>query len=338
MFRSATLRLTAWYLVLLMLVSLIFSVSIYQLNFREVNVRLENLQQGLLELDLNFITGLTSNSDQIRLRQAQQASQQMILVLLYVNFVILVGGGVASYFLARRTLKPLEQAHEAQSRFTSDASHELRTPLSAMKAELEVALRSAKISPAESHELLESNLEEVNKLISLSEVLLKLARLDYDKLERSPINLNDTVDSMTRLFPESYTRFVVHKRKSGAIAIGNEAALQEVLTILVDNALKYSTPETDIEIRTFDRPMNAGFEVKNIGPDIPSEKQQRIFERFYRADTSRTNSTKNGYGLGLAIAKRIVSVHGGDIKVISKDGNTSFTCYFPNRRSLQPRH
>lgn len=320
-----------------MLISLVFSISIYQLNFREVNLRLENLQQGLLELDLNFISGFTNNSDQVRLRQAQQASQQMVLVLVYVNLVILIGGGVASYFLARRTLRPLEQAHEAQSRFTSDASHELRTPLAAMKAELEVSLRAKKISEDESRELLESNLEEVNKLIALSEVLLKLARLDYDKLERSPIHLNDIVDSTTRLFPDSKKRFQITKHKAGAIAIGNEAALQEVLTILVDNAIKYSNPDSAIEIRTFDRRMTAGFFVKNTGPDIPAEKQQKIFERFYRADTSRTNSTQNGYGLGLAIAKRIVSVHGGDIRLISKDGSTSFRCSFPNRRSLQPR-
>lgn len=321
-----------------MTISLVFSVSIYQLNFREVNVRLENLQQGLMELDLNFITGITSNSDQVRLRQAQQASQQMILVLVYVNFVILVGGGIASYFLARRTLKPLERAHEAQSRFTSDASHELRTPLSAMKAELEVALRATKMSQAESRELLESSLEEVDKLISLSEVLLKLARLDYDTLQHSPVHLNDIVDAMKRLFPDAHNRLEIHKRKAGATAIGDEAALQEVLTILVDNAIKYSTPDTKIEIHSFDRRMTAGFEVKNSGPDIPADKQQRIFERFYRADDSRTNSTRNGYGLGLAIAKRIVAIHGGDIRLISKDGTTSFRCSFPNRRSIQPRH
>jgi signal transduction histidine kinase len=321
-----------------MATSLIFSVAIYQLNFHEVNTRLENLQQGLLELDLNFLAGYTTNSDQVRLRQAQQASQQMILVLIYVNFIVLTTGGVASYFLARRTLKPLEQAHEAQSRFTSDASHELRTPLAAMKAELEVALRSQKITAAESQELLESNLEEVNKLISLSEVLLKLARLDYDKLERSPVDLNDLTQSFSRLFPESKKRLNVIKKRGGAITIGNEAALQEVMTILVDNAIKYSSPKSPIEIRIFDRRMTAGFEVKNFGSEISEEQQRKIFERFYRADSSRTNSNQNGYGLGLAIAKKIVSVHSGDIRITSKSEVTSFRCTFPNRRSIQSRH
>lgn len=338
MFRSATVRLTSWYLAILMAISLLFSIAIYQLNFREVNTRLHNLQQGLLELDINYLTGFTFNSDQIRLRQAQQASQEMILALIYVNVIILIGGGIGSYFLARRTLRPLEQAHEAQSRFTSDASHELRTPLSAMKAELEVALRDKEIDPEESRELLESNLEEVNKLIALSEVLLKLARLENDKLNRSAVNVNDLVDSTLKMFPDQTERFVITKRKGGAYTIGDEIALQEVLTILVDNALKYSEPGSGIEIKTFDRRMTAGFTIKNTGATIPAEKQARIFERFYRADDSRTNSQQNGYGLGLPIAKKIASVHGGDIRLISKDGVTTFTCLLPNRLSLQPRH
>lgn len=337
MFQSATVKLTAWYLAILMAISFIFSVAIYQVTFRELNVRLQNLQQGLMELDLDFISGLTLNSDQVRLAQSQQASEQMLLTLFYVNLFILIGGGIGSYLLARRTLRPIERAHEAQSRFTSDASHELRTPLSAMKAEIEVALRDPNLSQAEAREQLESNLEEVNKLISLSEVLLKLAHLDYDKLPKSPVNLGDVLESTLRHFPRARKRFDITARKK-AIAIGNEASIQEVMTILLDNAIKYSKKGSKITVKVFERRLMAVFQVTNTGSSIPPDQQQRIFERFYRSDTARTaQGEQKSYGLGLAIAKKIVGLHHGTIEVVSKNDMTTFTVALPNRRNVQAR-
>lgn len=336
MFQSATVKLTAWYLAILMAISLIFSVAIYQITFRELNVRLENLQQGIMELDLDFITNpapVTSN--QVRLTQSQQASEQMILTLFYVNLFILIGGGVGSYLLARRTLRPIERAHEAQSRFTSDASHELRTPLSAMKAEIEVALRDPELTKSEAKEQLESNLEEVNKLISLSEVLLKLAHLDYDKLEKSPVNLAEALESTLRHFPRARKRFEVVTRKK-AIAVGNEASIQEVMTILLDNALKYSKKGTKVTVKMYERRLMAVFQVTNTGDTIPEDQQAKIFDRFYRSNTARSNTaTQRSYGLGLAIAKKIVDMHHGTIEVKSKNDVTTFTVLLPNRRNVQ---
>lgn len=334
MFRSATLKLTAWYLAILMAISLIFSIAIYQLNYREINVRLENFQQGILKLDL--ISGITITTDEMRAIQAREASQQMIFTLFQVNLVILVSGGLGAYWLARRTLKPLEKAHEAQRRFTSDASHELRTPLAAMKTELEVSLRDTELSEAEARETLESNLEEVNKLIALSEVLLKLARLDYDKLERGPIHLQSLMQSSLKNFPTQRNRVAIKKFKP-VYSFGNDAAIQEVMTVLIDNALKYSEPDSQITVRFFNRPVHVGFSVTNKGTDIPTDQQEKIFERFFRSDESRTESGKRGYGLGLAIARKIVTLHHGDLYVKSQNGTTTFTCTLPHRRSMPAR-
>lgn len=339
MFESATLKLTAWYLAILMSVSILFSFSIYFLNFNEVNTRLENLQQGYFGGPLpGLFPGMPTfdERDQLRLAQAKAASEQMILTLLYINIVILVGGGFGSYLLARRTLRPLERSHEAQSRFTSDASHELRTPLAAMKAELEVTLRDPKLDEAEARELLESNLEEVNKLIALSEMLLKLARLDYDKLERSKIDIVELVHENLRHFPDHQKRFDITTKKHGYV-IANEPGISEVITILVDNAIKYSPEDTRISIRVFERRMMLGFEISNEGTPIPSETQSKLFERFYRRDDSRTQSNKNGYGLGLAIARKIIDIHHGDITVFSDDDATKFTFYLPNLRYTQAK-
>ena len=339
MFRSATLKLTAAYLVILMVISFVFSVAIYQLNFHEVNVRLENLQQGLTDPTLRSLVMTTDQykqQDELRLDQARQAAVQMILALLYLNAFILIAGGFGSYFLARRTLGPLEKAHEAQSRFTSDASHELRTPLAAMKAELEVYLRDDKLTIEEARELLESNLEEVDKLIQLSEMLLKMARLDYDKLEKKQINLVELLPSALKPFSRSKKRFDITTRKQ-AIVSGNEAAIQELMTILIENALKYSPERSRISIRIYERRTMTGFEIKNTGKPIAEDKLPHIFDRFYRADNSRTESGKNGYGLGLAIAKKITEIHHGYIQASSTDKETVFTFFLPNQRNLSAK-
>lgn len=333
MFKSATVKLTAWYLGIIMVVSLLFSFFIYQLNFHEVNVRLENLQRGLVSR--NLIPGEDDGTpeDRLRLAQSHAAAGQMILSLVYINGFILIASGIGSYWLARRTLVPLEKAHEAQSRFTSDASHELRTPLAAMKAELEVYLRDQKLPIEEARELLESNLEEVNKLIQLSEMLLKMSRLDYDTLETAQIDIVKVLDQAIKPYIRQKKRFDMTHRKK-ALIIANEPAVIELMSILIDNALKYSPPKSRISIRIFEKRLMTGFEIKNTGNPISEEQLPHIFERFYRGDSSRTESNKNGYGLGLAIAKKIVEIHHGYINVSSTNKETNFTFYLPNIRNL----
>jgi signal transduction histidine kinase len=332
MFQSATLKLTVWYLAILMVISLTFSVVIYQLNFREVSYRLENLQHSLI--DENSYAAPSNNilfnygPDSALSIQSAQASAKMILSLLYINVVVLIAGGTGSYFLARRTLRPIEEAHESQSRFTSDASHELRTPLAAMKAELEVNLRDEKLSIVESRELLESNLEEVNKLIDLTQLLLQLSRMDYTKLEKKPVDLVQLLNGKLKTYKADKKRFVVTTRKK-AVAIANETAVEELIGILIDNSLKYSPPKSKIKVRIFVRRLMVGFEIKNASDVIPEEKLSMLFNRFYRLDASRTKGSENGYGLGLSIAKKIIDVHHGDLQVSSGEDGTTFTFLLP---------
>jgi len=340
MFQSATLKLTAWYLAILLTISITFSIVIYQLNFREISFRLENLQHSLME-NSSYPMLYQDNSSRFSYGpnsplsvQASQAAGQMIMSLFYINIVILVAGGLGSYFLARRTLRPIEEAHEAQSRFTSDASHELRTPLAAMKAELEVNLRDSHLSETESRELLESNLEEVNKLIGLTQMLLQLSRLDFNKLEREPVDIVQLVNEKMKLYKTDSKRFDITSRKK-AVVSANEPAISELIGILIDNSLKYSPKDSKINIRVFVKRLMVGFEIHNTGEAIPEDKLTKIFDRFYRLDSSRTNGSQNGYGLGLSIAKKIIDVHHGDLQVSSNEDGTTFTFYLPIIRNPQ---
>jgi signal transduction histidine kinase len=336
MFRSATFKLTAWYLIILIAISLVFSIIIYSISTSEVRSRIFTLQQNS-----SSSFGLSQpRFDDLRDIQVHEAETNLLSSLVITNLAIWLAGGIGSYYLARRTLTPIEEAHEAQSRFTSDASHELRTPLASMKTELEVALRSSHLDKDEMRELLESNLEEVDKLTQLSQNLLQLSRLDHDNIEREKVTLNAIASSVVERFektnPGRRVRLSGHKSYN---VTANKSNIEELLTILLDNALKYSPENTQVKVTLIGRRQMAGFEVANEGEGIPVEALPHIFDRFYRGDTSRTGGEKKGYGLGLSLAKKIVELHNGELTVSSGRGHTTtFRVLLPNFSKTQAKN
>jgi signal transduction histidine kinase len=325
-FKSATLKLTTWYLAILIAISLLFSVVIYSIASSEVGSRLGYFQSAP---QYSFNINNRTVFDNYRELQIHEAEASLITSLFITNICIWIAGGIGSYYLARRTLQPIEEAHEAQSRFTSDASHELRTPLASMKAEIEVALRDPSLSKAEMHELLESNLEEVNKLSNLSHMLLQLSRLEHDGIAREEVPLTETIASVIERTSKTNTRIVFNPGKPRAVA-ANTSSVEELLAILLDNALKYSPDDSKVTINSLHKKDMAGFEIINAGDGIPADVLPHIFERFYRADTSRTSGDKKGYGLGLALAKKIVELNKGELSVSSAPGQlTTFKVLLP---------
>lgn len=335
MFQSATLKLTAWYLAILIAISLLFSVIIYSTASKEVGSRIGFLQktsQPILFDDSPAKFGLLRDS------QVHAAEENLLVSLFVTNICIWIAGGFGSYYLARRTLTPIEEAHEAQSRFTSDASHELRTPLASMKTELEVALRDPKLEKSEMRELLVSNLEEVDKLTKLSQNLLQLSQLDHEGLSRERVTLYDIARSVMERFDKTGKRVQLTGNKSYAVT-ANKSSIEELLTILLDNALKYSPEDSKVHVSLIGQRHMAGFEVSNTGEGIPSDVLPHIFDRFYRADSSRTGGKKGGYGLGLSLAKKIVELNNGELAVSSARGQTTtFRVLLPNYRKSQAKN
>ncbi len=343
MFESATLRLTGWYLLILMSISLVFSVSIYNITTSEVGDRLRQLQVQYEHPELAPpFDGLQPRIDRysdLRVAQREEANRNILAGLAYVNLIILIGGGVLSYWLARRTLREIEVVHEAQSRFTSDASHELRTPLAAMKAELEVALRDKSLSKTDMKEILESNLEEVNKLSRLSQMLLQLSRAEHSKLETSELSLPDITREVMQRVDKNGSRIQLKTTGNIPTVCGNEASIEELIMILVDNALKYSPESSLVVIRLSKRAGKACFEITNPGKGISEQDLPHIFDRFYRADSSRTGGQQSGYGLGLSLAKKIVEIHHGELSATSAvDHMTTFTVLLPIFRTSKAKN
>ena len=334
MFHSATLKLTGWYLLILMSISLIFSITIYNVATSEVRNRLSDFQSRLQQPGING--GVDVNPrlfSAFRDNQRDMADKNIWATLVYVNILIFFGGGTLSYMLARRTLRHIEESHEAQSRFTSDVSHELRTPLAAMKAELEVALRDSKISKDDMRELLQSNLEEVDKLATLSQTLLQLSKLDHASLEQETIDLTTLVSDVAQRYDKNAKRIKLTVPAKPIQLNANRASVEELVTILVDNALKYSPKNSRVTVRVARSGRQASFTITNEGKGIAPEDLPHIFDRFYRADTSRSTT---GTGLGLSLAKKIIEMLGGELSVSSAPNKeTTFRFFLPIIRNSQ---
>lgn len=328
MFHSAVIKLTAWYLLILMSVSLLFSLTLYNIATGELRARINDLQSRIEAPDVSPYAPNHRLFVAYGNEQREETQRNILITLAYVNLLILLGGGVLCYLLARRTLHDIEQSHDAQSRFTSDASHELRTPLAAMRTELEVALRDPKLSKEEMRELLHSNLEEVNRMTALSQTLLHLSRMDYASLDFETVNLGTVIADVVQRYDKNLSRIKFDPPKGQLTIKTNPSSIDELFTILVDNALKYSPEKSKITAKLARQGRNVVFTITNTGTGISKDDLPHIFERFYRAENySRTD---NGAGLGLALAKEIVAMHRGEMSVSStKNKDTTFTVTLP---------
>lgn len=325
MFRSATLKVTGLYLGIIILICLIFSVALYNALSGDFERNFQRQQ------DLFFThSGFESYENNLALQQlydnqVQEGKRHIITELAYVDLIFLISGGFASYFLARKTLQPIEESHTRQAQFTSDASHELRTPLATMQTEIEVALRDPKLNLKDAKQLLDSNLEELSSLRHLTDGLLQLARETEQSIETSLVSLNDIVQTaLLRVkVPLAQKQIKVTRTVPKQLKIyGNRTNLIELLVILLENATKYSTKKGAINIRvTGTRDQLITILVTDDGIGISSKDLPYIFNRFYRADNARTHTVSSGHGLGLAIAKQIATRHDGTISAKSKIGS-----------------
>lgn len=318
MFKKASLRLTAVYLLIIMSISLIFSVGLYQLASNEIEQgirRPNSFAQIIRRNNLDGLQDFLIGQDQA----ISEAKRDIKISLTFINLFILITGGLLSYYLARRSLVPIERAHESQSRFTSDASHELRTPIAAMRLENEIALTDPKLTVKQAKDQLESNIEELDKLTSLTVGLLQLARLENDPLTKAEFDLKQIIEDAIGRNKKDIAKkkqTVDLKLKSTKITTNYEALTGAIAT-LINNASKYSSENSDISVKVKDNKTSYLISVADKGIGIDQLEQEKIFDRFYRSDLSRTKNDVSGYGIGLSIAKKSIEALGGNITVTS---------------------
>jgi len=338
MFKSARIKLTAWYLVIIMVVSALFSFVIYQRvafemerGFRRAELRLRAEEQGIkLPAQPKHRPFFTQDVEAVR--------RQVFLFLLYTNGVILVFSAGAGYWLAGKTLAPIERTLDEQKRFVADASHELRTPLTALRASMEVVLRDKKMSLKEAKRLIKSNLEDVEELATLSNNLLNLANYQSNsqKLVFEKVDITGVVDKAYRkISPLSKKREVSIKLKVKSKKIpANKESLEKMVVIFLDNAVKYTPKGGKVTVSTQLEKNRLVLKIADTGFGIAEKDIPHIFDRFYRTDQSRSKVRVSGFGLGLSLAKRIANIHQGLIEVESVLGKgTTFTIKLPLKHS-----
>jgi signal transduction histidine kinase len=270
-----------------------------------------------------------------------EARSRVMWSLVLLSTGVISASGGAAYFLAGRTLKPIELMMDEQKRFISDASHELRTPLTAMKTEIEVTLRDQNLSSDEARDVLQSNLEEVDKLKALSDRLLTLGRLQSQNknIEFSKCNVSDIgEEAISQVVPMAVKKNMEIEFEpiidEGAIIEAFKSNLVDMLVILLDNAIKYSQNDSIVGLRMTAHKDTVSIIVDDNGIGISQEDLPNLFKRFYRADTARSRGEIEGYGLGLSIAKGFIERHNGTIRVESQVGKgTRFTITLPRKQS-----
>jgi heavy metal sensor kinase len=228
-------------------------------------------------------------------------------------------------------LARLEGAVNRLSQFTADASHELRTPLAVIRATAELAARKSR-SPETYRAALQEVVTESDRMTQLVEDLLFLARCDAgtSDMPHTPVDLTRIVQDVCATVAPLADSKQIRLRTSldPTPAIGNAAALRRLTLVLVDNAIKYTPEGGEVEVTLDSRRLT----IRDSGIGIPPDSLPHIFERFYQADPSRSNS---GYGLGLAQAQSIALRHGATIHVSSKPGSGStFEVVFPSAEHL----
>jgi len=264
----------------------------------------------------------------------KEAKRSALFRLLAINGFILGTSAIAGYFLAGKTLKPIKLMLDEQKRFIADASHELRTPLTSLKTEIEVALRNKKIKK-ETKKILSSNLEDVDKMKNFTDFLLTLSRYEaYGKdIQNEKIDLVHAAKlAVKQNLPVARRSNIEIQEKydKSVTTTGNPQSMVELISILLNNAIKYNCDKGKVEIMVKNQKGKAIIQVTDYGVGINKKDLPHIFDRFYRSESSRCKQQIDGFGLGLSIAKSIVDLANGNINVKSTPGKGSiFTVTLP---------
>lgn len=360
MFRSARIKLTASYLLIIMLIMFSFSsivfINVNRFTQRELEKherRLENRlrefqeiedlnssnQGNIIPLDvprgpqrpLNLPEGFQAPISEETILQIRRNTIYM-LVILNVS-VIVVSGGIA-YWFSGKTLKPIEEMTNKQKQFIADAAHELKTPLTAMKTTLEVNRRTKKFKQKEVEELLDSVLEDVDSLASLTNGLLSQSRYqDYDISKHQEVfDVKKETEGVVRKLKSKIEakKLSVNVEMESLDIKADKKSIVELLTILIDNATKFNKESGTINVKSKVEGKYVYIDVIDSGTGISKKDIPHIFDRFYKADASRTKTGQEGFGLGLSIAKGITQAHKGNISVKSTvNKGTTFTIKLP---------
>ena len=246
---------------------------------------------------------------------------QLLTTLLLVGLGTLILIFIISLYFANRAIKPIREAWDKQKQFVADASHELKTPLSIIHANCDALAANREDTIQNQMKWIEYIRAGTNRMAKLVNDLLTLAKTDDGRLSMRSVHFNfsEVVEHVFRSMEAaamSKRITVTRSIEPDRIAIGDPDAIRQAVEILLENAIKYTNPEGWIALALAKPGRHIEFSIANSGPGIAKEDLPKVFDRFFRADRSRTHED-GSYGLGLSIAQSIIKQHGSEIKVKS---------------------
>ncbi len=244
---------------------------------------------------------------------------------IYIGVVSLLILFAVLTFFSKRAVAPMVRNMEAQKQFITNASHELKTPLAIISANTEVIEMTEGKS-----EWTESTMEQVKRMSDLISHLITLSRLqEKEEIELTSVDFSAVTGKVAeefRVVAENAGKTYLVEVEEGRTVKANEAGLRELVSILVDNAVKYCTDEGTVKVKLEAKGHASLLTVSNTFPEEKDVDYNRFFERFYREDESH-NSKKKGFGIGLSMAERFVEMFKGKISVHYKDGMIHFVVH-----------
>lgn len=225
----------------------------------------------------------------------------------------------------------LKSSFESQQQFTENAAHELRTPITILYTSIENQLLNTDIS-ADYKNSLEIQLKSLRRMTSLIDNLLLLSSLSISKSKSENEDLvfmiKEIIQELNTLSKEKNISLEFEHETDSLEIPAHKAFLTQAIINIIENAIKYSPADSIVKISLLAIGNEIQIKITDQGPGIPSELRSKIFERFYRIDNSRSRET-GGFGLGLAIAKEIIELHGGKIEVVSEGKGATFKIILP---------
>ena len=254
--------------------------------------------------------------------------------LMVFSLIACLIGILISFFIvvlySKRVVRPVEENIARMKRFITDASHELKTPLTVISANMDVlALDQPDNTWVRSTQKQTANLRRmVDEMVYLTRIEEADAPLSMQRIELGPL-LSDAADPYAAM-AEFGGRALVMDIQQGVFVNGDRSALTRLMTILMDNALKYASQNASITVRCIQDGRHALIETLNpIDQPLSRDQCQRLFDRFYRVDESRTKAEHGGFGIGLAIASAIAERHGGKMTARMSGEKLEIQCRLP---------
>ncbi len=327
-YKLARVKLSLLYFVIIFFIVFILSslaISTHNSQFQKFESFKQYTEDNYVDYGDPFAAANIQRIDSI----VQDVKKGFLVNIIILDMSLLTLSAFLSYFLSGQTLEPIIQALNKQKKFVSDASHELRTPLTAIKTEAEVLNRSKRATVEEYKEFTQSLIEEINKLSSLTQSLLQIAKLDNNK-DINPsqkVDVNSLLEKLTNNYKKYASKNDVEllyiPSNKNLIAKTDEYKLERLLSIIIDNAIKYNMENGKVTVETDGDSDHLFIKISDTGIGIDPKHINKIFDRFYRASDDRNDE---GFGLGLSIAKELADQIQANLKVESVLGNgTTFT-------------